>query len=175
MAHACFGLEVDKAGVVIDAAPIAKWTLGKSVRDVADYYHKKGGEILVQHRGEWRPVKGDHAAPAEELKALAEVPRTRMTRDVDELHVRARVLQPESAWTYDDRFGGLCALVGIPWREQLNIYDQVMGVGETSGCATTYATSKYGTPTLIEISKCPEDESCVAIGYKKPVFAASPR
>jgi hypothetical protein len=39
--HATFGLVV-RAGKVIDAAPIARWAVGKDERYVADYYRRKG-------------------------------------------------------------------------------------------------------------------------------------
>lgn len=39
--HATFGLAV-RDGVVVDAPPIARWTLGKDERRVADYYRRRG-------------------------------------------------------------------------------------------------------------------------------------
>lgn len=39
--YATFGIAV-RDGVVVDAAPIARWAIGKSERRVADYYRRKG-------------------------------------------------------------------------------------------------------------------------------------
>jgi hypothetical protein len=33
-------------GRVMDAAPIARWTIGKSERYVADYYRRKGARFV---------------------------------------------------------------------------------------------------------------------------------
>lgn len=40
----CFGFIVSD-GVVIAAAPIAKWMLDKPGRDMVDYWRKKGGTV----------------------------------------------------------------------------------------------------------------------------------
>lgn len=40
--YACFGIAV-QGGRVVDAAPIAAWTIGKPERQVADFYRRKGG------------------------------------------------------------------------------------------------------------------------------------
>jgi hypothetical protein len=37
IAYACFGI-VEKDGVVVEAAPIAKWTIGKEINFVLEYY-----------------------------------------------------------------------------------------------------------------------------------------
>jgi hypothetical protein len=43
--YACFGIEVDN-GVVKRAAPIAKWSIGKNIQIVLDFYKKKGAQIV---------------------------------------------------------------------------------------------------------------------------------
>lgn len=45
MPHATFGLGV-REGYVVDAAPIARWAVGKSERWVAAYYRKKHAQIV---------------------------------------------------------------------------------------------------------------------------------
>jgi hypothetical protein len=40
--YACFGIEVE-GGVVVDAAPIARWMIRKDFHDVADWIINKGG------------------------------------------------------------------------------------------------------------------------------------
>lgn len=42
--HATFGLVVEK-GIVIEAPPIAKWTLDKQIEVVEKYYLKKGAVV----------------------------------------------------------------------------------------------------------------------------------
>lgn len=42
--YATFGLAV-KAGQVVDAAPIARWAIGKPESTVAAYYRKRGAEF----------------------------------------------------------------------------------------------------------------------------------
>ena len=42
---ATFGIAVND-GVVVDAAPIARWTVGKPERVVADYYRRKGAVFV---------------------------------------------------------------------------------------------------------------------------------
>jgi hypothetical protein len=42
--YACFGL-VAENGIVIDAAPIARWTLTKKIDYVIMYYKKKGAKV----------------------------------------------------------------------------------------------------------------------------------
>jgi len=44
LSYATFGLIVEK-GIVIEAAPIAKWTLDKPIDEVIRYFTKKGGTI----------------------------------------------------------------------------------------------------------------------------------
>lgn len=38
---ACFGVDLE-TGKVIDAAPILHWTIGKTKREVMDYFKRKG-------------------------------------------------------------------------------------------------------------------------------------
>ena len=51
--HATFALAV-RDGHVVDAAPIARWAIGKDERYVADYYRRRGarferiGDVEVQ-------------------------------------------------------------------------------------------------------------------------------
>lgn len=44
--YATFGLRVEE-GFVVEAAPIARWTIGKDERTVADYYRKKGATFIT--------------------------------------------------------------------------------------------------------------------------------
>jgi hypothetical protein len=41
LSYATFGIRVER-GRVVDAAPIARWAIGKSERFVADYYRRRG-------------------------------------------------------------------------------------------------------------------------------------
>lgn len=41
LSYAVFGLIVEDA-VVVEAAPIARWAVGKPIRDVLTYYRRKG-------------------------------------------------------------------------------------------------------------------------------------
>lgn len=43
--RACFGLEVTDDGWVIEAAPIAAWTIGRRGRQVVGYYRQRGGRV----------------------------------------------------------------------------------------------------------------------------------
>ena len=43
--YMCAGLEVDEDGVVVFAAPILKWTVGKRIGDVIRWVDRKGFEI----------------------------------------------------------------------------------------------------------------------------------
>lgn len=44
--YACFGLIVDH-NVIVDAPPIAKWTIGKDINYVINYYkYKKKGKAI---------------------------------------------------------------------------------------------------------------------------------
>jgi hypothetical protein len=50
---ACFGFEVTSDGWIIEAAPIAAWTVGRRGRQVVAYYRSRGGRVsweLVSHR-----------------------------------------------------------------------------------------------------------------------------
>lgn len=42
---ATFGLRVE-AGVVVEAAPIARWAVGRDERRVANYYRRKGATFI---------------------------------------------------------------------------------------------------------------------------------
>ena len=44
--YATFGIITD-AGRVVDAAPIARWTIGKPDRYVYSYYLRKGADLQV--------------------------------------------------------------------------------------------------------------------------------
>jgi hypothetical protein len=44
--YACFGLIVED-GIVVDAPPIARWTLTKKVEDVIMYYKRKGAKVII--------------------------------------------------------------------------------------------------------------------------------
>lgn len=46
LSWACFGLGV-RDGLVVWAAPIARWAIGKPETVVADYYRKQGAEFHV--------------------------------------------------------------------------------------------------------------------------------
>jgi hypothetical protein len=43
---ATFGVVVGDNNFVIDAAPIARWTIGKHITHVQAYYTKRGAEVL---------------------------------------------------------------------------------------------------------------------------------
>lgn len=43
--HATFAV-VTRDGRVVDAAPIARWTIGKPERQVADYFRRKGAQSV---------------------------------------------------------------------------------------------------------------------------------
>ena len=43
--EACFGFEVNDQGVIVNAAPIARWTLGRRDRQVVAYYRRGGGRV----------------------------------------------------------------------------------------------------------------------------------
>jgi hypothetical protein len=45
---ACFGFEVTDDGWVIQAAPIAAWTIGRRGREVVSYYRRRGGLVSWQ-------------------------------------------------------------------------------------------------------------------------------
>lgn len=42
--YATFGIEITD-GIVTDAAPIARWSRGKSERTVLNYYRRKGATV----------------------------------------------------------------------------------------------------------------------------------
>ena len=48
MEHATFGLRCDQ-GVVVEAPPIARWTVGLPEARVAAYYRKKGARFALVH------------------------------------------------------------------------------------------------------------------------------
>jgi len=41
LTYAAFGM-VEKNGIVVDAAPIARWTLGRRISFVRDYWRERG-------------------------------------------------------------------------------------------------------------------------------------
>ncbi len=43
--RATFALIV-RDGLVVDAAPIARWSIGRREREVADYYRRRGAEFV---------------------------------------------------------------------------------------------------------------------------------
>lgn len=45
LSYATFGIAVAD-GVVVDAAPIARWAIGKDERRVAEFYRRKGAEFV---------------------------------------------------------------------------------------------------------------------------------
>lgn len=44
LAYATFALATED-GIVVDAAPVAKWAIGKNEKYVADYYRRKGARF----------------------------------------------------------------------------------------------------------------------------------
>ena len=44
MRHATFGLRIDR-GVIVEAPPIARWTIGLPETRVAAYYRRKGAKF----------------------------------------------------------------------------------------------------------------------------------
>jgi hypothetical protein len=46
LSYATFGLGI-KDGRVVEAAPIARWAIGKPERQVADFYRRKGAEFAA--------------------------------------------------------------------------------------------------------------------------------
>lgn len=49
--HATFALEVNNARVVFDAPPIARWTIGKDISQVLNYFARRHGSQLI-----WREL-----------------------------------------------------------------------------------------------------------------------
>ena len=45
LSYATFGLAV-RDGIVVDAAPIARWAIGKPEQKVADFYRSKGARFV---------------------------------------------------------------------------------------------------------------------------------
>lgn len=43
--HATFGL-ITRDGRIIDAAPIARWTIGRDEREIADHYRRRGAHTV---------------------------------------------------------------------------------------------------------------------------------
>jgi hypothetical protein len=43
--YATFGLLIDDDGLIVDAPPIAAWTLGRDQNFVARYYAKRGAQF----------------------------------------------------------------------------------------------------------------------------------
>jgi hypothetical protein len=46
--RACFGFEVIDDGWVIQAAPLAAWSIGRRGRVVVHYYRQRGGRVSWQ-------------------------------------------------------------------------------------------------------------------------------
>lgn len=44
--HATF-IIIEENGKIVKAAPVANWTIGKSVDNVLDYFRKKNAQIIV--------------------------------------------------------------------------------------------------------------------------------
>ncbi len=42
--YACFGIETN-GNVVVDAAPIGKWMIGKNIKEIARWVEGRGGTI----------------------------------------------------------------------------------------------------------------------------------
>ncbi|MFA4971556.1 MAG: hypothetical protein WC683_03005 [bacterium] len=47
MQHAVFGIIVAADGSVMEAAPIAKWSVGKRGREVVRYFRERGATVTV--------------------------------------------------------------------------------------------------------------------------------
>jgi hypothetical protein len=45
--HFCAGIIFDKTQIVVRAAPILTWTLGKQAAFLATYFHRKGWKVKV--------------------------------------------------------------------------------------------------------------------------------
>lgn len=45
ISYACFRIDTDN-NICIDAAPIAKWMIGKTVDDITAWVFKKNGKII---------------------------------------------------------------------------------------------------------------------------------
>lgn len=43
--HFCAGIVLSNSGFVTEAAPILKWTIGKSENYLADYFKRKGWKV----------------------------------------------------------------------------------------------------------------------------------
>ena len=54
---ACFGIR-EEDGVIVEAAPIARWTLGKTKREVVKYFRRKGGRVRYLDQDAEPPVRG---------------------------------------------------------------------------------------------------------------------
>lgn len=48
--RACYGLVTDCVGVVLEAAPIARWMLGKHYRECERWIKRKGGTVTLVRR-----------------------------------------------------------------------------------------------------------------------------
>lgn len=53
--YATFGVVFDDSGTVVDAAPIAAWSLGKRVSDVVDFFVKKNASVVKIENCKMRP------------------------------------------------------------------------------------------------------------------------
>lgn len=46
--YCCVGIETDKKGTIINAAPIIRWSMGKNIEYILDYLRDKGS--LLRHK-----------------------------------------------------------------------------------------------------------------------------
>jgi hypothetical protein len=71
--YATFGIAVS-AGVVVEAAPIARWTLGRDEREVAGYFRRRGAEMWPEEMWpQWylSPHRSEGHVPAPAVTRLA--------------------------------------------------------------------------------------------------------
>jgi hypothetical protein len=114
---ACFGFEVTDDGWVIEAAPIAAWTIGRRGRQVVAHYRQRGGLVSwprVSHRRSYagRPIVGQpgcwlvlhptHVTGAAEPGAFTSCPCAQ-----EEGHLRCRTGLVESSRGSASRSPGL--------------------------------------------------------------------
>ncbi len=54
--YATFGLDLNDENRVATAAPIARWTIGKSLSYVSRYYRSRGAKLILLYLDEDPPV-----------------------------------------------------------------------------------------------------------------------